>query len=538
MSKRKTEQVGGSKKKSKSNLENLSGQLDDENMKPNSPRSKIAAPEGVQRFSDDEEDPNTALINISIELKKADKRIDGLLKTKNEKTKRRRNVQQMQATAVSDSEEDDGAAEQMAVTAREQANALQAEEGDPEPVVLQQVLFPAHVGSPPQCTFEGAEDLIQGCTAELQSLSASAASKVDVPCSLLLNGLLQRHCFTSSRQCSAALVLNLFQLLALSKSLKVATAAFKTLMALLGDTHQYEALLGCRSSLPTALRALGLDTKAAADKGSSSAKDGLKAADSHAVVKGTMYHLQLLLRTFAAVCRYQQQGKAAGSLGSAGLQELLLMLLALRLDPIGQLLAVEIQVALESLLDAFQGKDWGHSIDSLAGQLTGVGPSHRAHLAALKQLPAHSSRGFALQQAAAAKLLQGLCQMPAKGSMTEQYSCAASADSPTNAEEVVAKCSWFQAGGAAVAKACQGESGENCFSLWELESCIKTADLLLWPHIKQAKETGTGGLSANCRSKWQEFIQALSRGLSNSHKVAAHSLKLHIAVMQAWDNRK
>jgi len=211
----------------------------------------------------------------------------------------------------------------------------------------------------------------------------------------------------------------------------------------------------------TALRALGLDTKAAADKGSS-AKDGVKAADGHAVVKGTMYHLQLLLRTFAAVCRYQQQvtsvlcmaecvdapliflcclayftmqpllvyhavfvgvwrasrtlqywpvepsvliqfarlarptppdyssawllawnfqcslvlklkqcccflscvvlatvmrmqpllcaqGKGAGSLGSAGLQELLLMLLALRLDPTGQLLAVEIQVTLSTL---------------------------------------------------------------------------------------------------------------------------------------------------------------------------------------------
>lgn len=424
MSKRKTEQVGGSKKKSKSNLETLAGQLDDENLKPNGVRSKIAAPEGVQRFSDDEEDLNNAraLINISTQFKKADKTMDGLLKTKNEKTKRRRNVQQMQATAVSDSEEDDGAAEQMAVTARQQANALQAEEGDPEPVVLQQVLFPANVGSPPRCTFEGAEDLIQGCAAELQSLSTSAASKVDVPCSLLLNGLLQRHCFTSSRQCSAALVQNLFQLLALSNSLKVATAAFKTLMALLGDTHQYEALLGCRSSLPTvsslysappqppsleavpsdkdfvtALRALGLDTKAAADK-SSSTKDGLKASDSQAVVKGTMYHLQLLLRTFAAVCRYQQQGKAAGTLGSAGLQELLLMLLALRLDPTGQLLAVEIQVAVESLLEAFQGKDWGHSIDSLAGQLTGVGPGHRAHLAALKQLPSQSSRGFALQQ--------------------------------------------------------------------------------------------------------------------------------------------
>ncbi|KAL0038240.1 hypothetical protein WJX79_009819 [Trebouxia sp. C0005] len=479
MSKRKTEQVGGSKKKSRSNLETLAGQLDDENLKPNSVRSRVAAPEGVQRFSDDEEDPNTALINISIEFKKADKRIDGLLKTKNEKTKRRRNVQQMQATAVSDSEEDDGAAEQMAVTAQQQANALQAEEGDPEPVVLQQVLFPANVGSPPQCTFEGAEDLIQGCAAELQNLSTSAASKVDVPCSVLLNGLLQRHCFTSSRQCSAALVQNLFELLALSKSLKVATAAFKTLMALLGDTHQYEALLGCRSSLPTvsslyiappqppsleavpsdkdfatALRALGLDTNAAADK-SSSDKDGLKAPDTHAVVKGTLYHLQLLLRTFAAVCRYQQQGKAAGSLGCAGLQEMLLMLLSLRLDPTGQLLAVEIQVALESLLDAFQDKAWGHSIDSLAGQLTGVGPSHRAHLAALKQLPSHSSRGFALQQAAAAKLLQGLCQMPAKGNASEQHSCAARADSAISAEEVIAKCSWFQAGGAAVAKACQ-----------------------------------------------------------------------------------
>ncbi len=54
----------------------------------------------------------------------------------------------------------------------------------------------------------------------------------------------------------------------------------------------------------------------------------------------------------------------------------------------------------------------------------------------------------------------------------------------------------LQAGGAAVAKACQGEHGENFFSLWELETCIKTADLLLWPHIKQAKETGQHSCSA------------------------------------------
>lgn len=41
-----------------------------------------------------------------------------------------------------------------------------------------------------------------------------------------------------------------------------------------------------------------------------------------------------------------------------------------------------------------------------------------------------------------------------------------------------------------MAKACQGELGVALFSLWEAETCIKAADLLLWPHIKQAKQTG------------------------------------------------
>ena len=53
----------------------------------------------------------------------------------------------MQAAHESDSEEEEGAAEQMEATARQQASALQAEEGDPEPVVLQQVLFQAEVSS-------------------------------------------------------------------------------------------------------------------------------------------------------------------------------------------------------------------------------------------------------------------------------------------------------------------------------------------------------------------------------------------------------
>ena len=41
-----------------------------------------------------------------------------------------------------------------------------------------------------------------------------------------------------------------------------------------------------------------------------------------------------------------------------------------------------------------------------------------------------------------------------------------------------------------MAKACQGEQGVALFSLWEAETCIKAAELVLWPHIKQAKQTG------------------------------------------------
>ena len=79
-------------------------------------------------------------------MKKADKTMTTLLKANGEKAKRKIKVAQMQKAAVSDSEEDEDIVDQMEVTARQQANALQAEEGDPEPVVLQQVLFHIQVG--------------------------------------------------------------------------------------------------------------------------------------------------------------------------------------------------------------------------------------------------------------------------------------------------------------------------------------------------------------------------------------------------------
>lgn len=73
-----------------------------------------------------------------------------------------------------------------------------------------------------------------------------------------------------------------------------------------------------------------------------------------------------------------------------------------------------VQIALDALLAVYSDQDWQQSFGSLANKVTAVGPSHRAHLVALKFLPAHSPRGFALQQAAAASLLQGLCTLSSK----------------------------------------------------------------------------------------------------------------------------
>lgn len=73
-----------------------------------------------------------------------------------------------------------------------------------------------------------------------------------------------------------------------------------------------------------------------------------------------------------------------------------------------------LQIALDALLKVFSDPDWHHCFSQLASQVLSVGPSHRAHLVALKLLPAQSLRGFALQQAAVAVMLQQLCTMSSK----------------------------------------------------------------------------------------------------------------------------
>ena len=66
-------------------------------------------------------------------------------------------------------------------------------------------LLHVQVKHPPKCTLAGAEDLIEGCTAELQILSTTAASNMDLPQSLLLSGWLQRHCFMYASPASSTI---------------------------------------------------------------------------------------------------------------------------------------------------------------------------------------------------------------------------------------------------------------------------------------------------------------------------------------------
>ena len=79
--------------------------------------------------------------------------------------------------------------------------------------------------------------------------------------------------------------------------------------------------------------------------------------------------------------------------------------------------------------------------------------------------------------------------------------------------------------------ACQQLSAE----VTGLEFLMKQTAACIFMFIDASILAGEGGLTSEFKIKWQDFIQALSRGLSNSHKVAAHTLKLHIAIMQAWD---
>ena len=72
------------------------------------------------------------------------------------------------------------------------------------------------------------------------------------------------------------------------------------------------------------------------------------------------------------------------------------------------------QSALDALLSMYTEQEWQQSFSSLSKQVAKVGPSHRARLVALKFLPAHNPRGFALQQATAASMLHGLCNIPSK----------------------------------------------------------------------------------------------------------------------------
>ena len=85
---------------------------------------------------------------------------------------------------------------------------------------------------------------------------------------------------------------------------------------------------------------------------------------------------------------------------------------------------------MEAVLSAVDNEEWEDKFAVIAHQASQLGPSHRAHLAALKQLPAQCNRGYALQQAGVGYLLRSLCLTPKKVHLNELLSQCELAMSP------------------------------------------------------------------------------------------------------------
>ena len=63
------------------------------------------------------------------------------------------------------------------------------------------------------------------------------------------------------------------------------------------------------------------------------------------------------------------------------------------------------QAAGAALLEALSTDDWAQGVSTLAAQVAEAGPSHRAHLEAVRRLPMQPKRSAVLRSHAAAALL-------------------------------------------------------------------------------------------------------------------------------------
>jgi hypothetical protein len=124
-------------------------------------------------------------------------------------------------------------------------------------------------------------------------------------------------------------------------------------------------------------------------------------------------NLHLLLQLLASLCQLSSAGRLpALQLPEGHGRQLAAALLHLHADPRARAAALpQLHDALAALLDAFGETEWGRVLPDLAARLAApLGPSHRAALGVLLELPATgaSGRACALQRAGGMQLLHRL----------------------------------------------------------------------------------------------------------------------------------
>ncbi|KAK9817864.1 hypothetical protein WJX72_003352 [[Myrmecia] bisecta] len=423
------------------------------------------------------------------------------------------------------------------------AAAVSAEAGEPEPPIHEQCIFaPFSEASP--AALAGGEEVLQGCLDQLQKVAPEAASVPDIPAELVLGGWLREH-YLRKGTCPADVAKHLFDLVAYSTDLQLASAAFDCLVGLMGTTspahpstnfemptasplygepaaHCTLGWLPDDKAFRKALEHYGYDPKAAA-------ATSKRAARPPGQPPASLCNLQLLWRLASAVCRVEARAEVPApqrALKAGGLSLLILAAARCRLDPAACLLAPDLQDAICWLADAFPDADWQRKAASLAAEIAAVGPSHRAHLAAVKLLPSDTPRCKLLQAHAAATLLgtllpkvgkaaSGAPKVPSRG---RDVDCL-------DVHGVFASLAWFQAGPEAVFQSVVGP--RKAHSLWEVDTAVKAADLLLWTFVEDLEVEDKAGVALVRR--WHAFLADISKRLDNSPLGTA--LKLHFTIV-------
>lgn len=326
--------------------------------------------------------------------------------------------------------------------------------------------------------------------------------------------------------CSGATMNALFDLIARSSDMDVASAAFSTLLTALGDAHPPKlwrdagimaAGMAAAGTAPIAvdhvpsardilgaLEANGFDPKQAATAAKVAAKsgEGGTAAAAAAAPENQnnldpglrLQTIKLLLHTAAAVCRYcATHPAAAGSaLQGDAVGDLLLAVLHMGLDPAALVLQPHLNAAAAALLGAMDEDDWERELPRMAERLSQLGPSPRARLRLICQLDAAPARRRAceLQRFAGCLLVEKV--IPGKGPKVSAVSTQGGVPDPAT---VLSAQPWFESPKALVMGASTAAAvakSKGTYTISDVEVLLRVCNMLLWPSALRAFSEGRG----------------------------------------------